>query len=141
MSTCSQRATKEETMRSITKLLARLALVLVALAAFAAPAFAAAPSNDTLANAKPVTLGFSETIDTTQATTDSDDKQLLKTCPASASDASVWYTIVGNGTKVAVDVTSSNYSAGVIVATLSHGKLATVTCASGIVSFDAQAGT
>ena len=128
-------------MRSITKLLARLALVLVALAAFTAPAFAAAPSNDTFGNAKLVTLGFSETIDTTEATTDDDDKRLLKTCPAPATDASVWYTIVGDGTKVAVDVGDSSYSAGVIVATLSHGKLETVACADGVVSFDAEAGT
>jgi hypothetical protein len=129
-------------MRSITKLLARLALMLVALAAFTAPAFAAAPSNDTLAGAKLVTIGFSDdNVDTTEATTDDDDKQLLKTCPAPATDASVWYTIVGDGAKVAVDVSASSYSAGVIVATLSHGKLETVTCASGLVSFDAQAGT
>ena len=128
-------------MRSITKLLARLALVLVAMAAFTAPAFAAAPSNDTFASAKLVTLGFSETIDTTEATTDDDDRQLLKTCHAPATDASVWYTIVGDGTKVAVDVGDSSYSAGVIVATLSHGKLETVACASGVVSFDAEAGT
>jgi hypothetical protein len=127
-------------MRSISKLLARLALVLIALATFTAPAFAAAPSNDTLAGAKLVTLGFSETIDTTEATTD-DDRQLLKSCPAPATDASVWYTIVGDGTKVAVDVGDSSYSAGVIVATRSHGKLETVACADGVVSFDAEAGT
>ena len=128
-------------MRSMTKLLARLALVLVVLAAFTAPALAAAPSNDTLAGAKLVTIGFSETIDTTEATTDDDDRQLLKTCPAPAADASVWYTIVGDGAKVAVDVSASSYSAGVIVATLSHGKLETVACTDGVVSFDAEAGT
>jgi hypothetical protein len=129
-------------MRAITKLLARLALVLVALAAFTAPAFAAAPSNDTFANATLVTVGFSQQeIDTTEATTDSDDAQLLKTCPAPATDASVWYTIVGDGTKVAVDVTGSSYSAGVIVATLSQRKLETIACADGVVSFDAEAGT
>jgi hypothetical protein len=128
-------------MRSITNLLARLALMIVALAVFTAPALAAAPSNDTLAGAKPVTVGFSETLDTTDATIDDNDKQLLKSCPAPATDASVWYTIVGDGTKVAVDVGDSNYSAGVIVATLSRGKLETVDCASGVVSFDAEAGT
>jgi hypothetical protein len=128
-------------MRSITKPLARLALVLVALAAFTAPALAAAPSNDTFGNAKLVTLGFSETIDTTEATTDDDDKRLLKTCPAPATDASVWYTIVGDGTKVAVDVGDSSYSAGVIVATDRRGKLETVACADGVVSFDAEAGS
>jgi hypothetical protein len=115
--------------------------MIVALVAFTAPALAAAPSNDMLANTKTVTLGFSETIDTTEATTDDDDRQLLKTCPAPATDASVWYTMVGDGTKVAVDVTTSSYSAGVIVATLSHGKRETVACADGVVSFDAEAGT
>ena len=65
-------------MRSITKLLARLALVLIALVAFTAPALAAAPSNDTFGNAKLVTIGFSETIDTTEATTDDDDKRLQR---------------------------------------------------------------
>ena len=128
-------------MRSLIMRLAVLTLLLSIFAGFAPTALAAAPSNDTLANARPVTLGFSETIDTTEATTDDDDRQLLKTCPAPATDASVWYTIVGDGTKVAVDVGDSSYSAGVIVATLSHGKLETVACANGVVSFDAEAGT
>jgi hypothetical protein len=31
-----------------------------------------------------VTLGFSQSLDTSEATTDSDDAQLLQTCPAPA---------------------------------------------------------
>ena len=128
-------------MRSLIMRLAVFALLLSIFAGFAPSALAAAPSNDTLAGAKLVTLPFSETIDTSEATTDDDDRQLLKSCPAPATDASVWYTIVGDGTKLDVEVTDSTYSAGVIVATLSHGKLETLTCADGVVSFDAQAGT
>ena len=78
------------------RLLFALALLLVALVAFTATALAAAPSNDTFPNAKLVTLGFSETLDTTEATTDSDDAQLLETCPAPVTDASVWYAIGGS---------------------------------------------
>jgi hypothetical protein len=128
-------------MRSVTKLLARLTLVLVALGVFVAPALAAAPGNDAFANAKLVTIGFGETIDTNEATTDADDAQLLETCPAPATDASVWYAIDGDGSRVGVQVFDSSYSAGVIVATGAPGNLATVTCGPASVSFLAEAGT
>lgn len=128
-------------MRSLTTLFARLALALVALAAFTAPALAAAPSNDTFANAKPVTLGFSETIDTTGATTDKVDKQANKSCTAPATDASVWYTLDGDGNGVNIDVGNSDYSAAVIVATRTQGKLTTLTCAPFSVLFQTQVGT
>jgi hypothetical protein len=65
-------------MRSITKLLTRLALLLGALAACTVPALAAAPSNNKFAGAQLVTLGFSETLDTTEATTSAIDAQLLQ---------------------------------------------------------------
>lgn len=128
-------------MRSITKLLARLALVLVALAAFAAPALAAAPNNDTFASAKVVALDFSETLDTTQATTDSDDAQVNQTCGAPATDASVWYAIDGDGGGVKIDVGASTYSAGVIVATGTAGNLTTLTCGPSFAVFKTEAGT
>jgi hypothetical protein len=126
-------------MRSLFKHLAVLALLSV-LGAFAPTALAAAPSNDTFASAKLVTLGFSEAIDTTEATTDSDDAQLLETCPAPASDASVWYALDGTGTSVAIDVFNSSYTAGVIVATGSPGALETVICGPDKVVFFAEAG-
>jgi hypothetical protein len=88
-----------------------------------------------------VTLGFSETLDTTDATTDVDDKQLLDTCGAPATDASVWNAYDGDGTRVAVDVRNSNYPAGVIVATGTQGNLETVECAPGLVCFDAEVRT
>lgn len=128
-------------MHSITKLFARLALALIALAAFTAPAFAAVPSNDIFPNAKVVTLGFNETLDTTEATTDKGDKQVNQSCGAPATDASVWYALDGDGSGVIVDVSSSSYSAGVIIATGRPGKLTTLICGPSFVTFRTEPGT
>jgi hypothetical protein len=124
--------------RSVTVLLA--AVLLIALQA--APAAAAPPSNDTFGGATVVSLGFSELLDTTEATTDADDAQLNATCGAPATDASVWYsfTAAADG-GVVVDVSQSNYSAGVLVGVGTQGSLDTVTCGPGTVGFAAAAGT
>lgn len=116
-----------------------LALLLLALPA--RPALAAAPSNDTIGGATPVTVPFSETLDTTEATTDADDAQVNFNCGAPATDASVWYTLVGDGQSVIVDVSQSSYFAGVIVATGTPGSLNLVTCGPDGVAFTAEAGT
>ena len=128
-------------MRSLIIRLARLALVLSMFGVFATPARAAAPSNDTVGNATLVGVGFSATLDTTGATTDDGDARLNETCGAPATDASVWYALDGDGTRVTVDVRGSSYSAGVLVATGSAGNLETLTCASEYVSFLGEAGT
>ena len=62
-----------------------------------------------------MTIGFSEVLDTTEATTDADDAQFNASCGAPATDASVWYTLVGTDEVVIVDVSGSDYSAGVLV--------------------------
>lgn len=119
-----------------------LLLALALLGLSATPALAAgAPANDTLASAKLVTLGFSESLDTTQATADADDAQLNADCGAPATDATVWYAIDGTGGGIKVDVSASNYSAGVIVAVGTPGSLTTLTCAPLSVAFRAEAGT
>jgi hypothetical protein len=69
---------------------------------------AAAPSNDVFGGATAATIGFSETLDTTEATTDSDDAQLNASCGAPATDASVWYSFDGTDTGVIVDVSQSD---------------------------------
>jgi hypothetical protein len=102
---------------------------------------AAPPSNDTFAGATPASIGFSEVLDTSQATTDGDDAQLNTWCGAPTTDASVWYAIQGSGQGVIVDVWQSNYSAGVLVGVGSPGNLQTVTCGPGAVAFSAAAGT
>ena len=80
-------------------------------------ALAAPPTNDTFAGATPATVGFGEVLDTTDATTDSDDAQLNDECGAPATDASVWYAVEGADVGVVVDVSQSDYSAGVLVGT------------------------
>jgi hypothetical protein len=128
-------------MRSITKLLARLALVLCALGLFSVPALAAAPSNDTFAGARLVTLGFNEILDTTEATTDDIDAQLLQTCEAPAAIASVWYALDGDGSRVLIDGRDSDYTAALIVVSGSPGNFTLVTCGAFSVAFDSEAGT
>jgi hypothetical protein len=53
----------------------------------------------------------------------------------------VWYVLEGADVGVAVDVSQSDYSAGVLVGVGTQGNLETVTCGSGTVAFFAEAGT
>ena len=128
-------------MKTMFKLVVASALTLSALGLYAPAALAAAPANDTFANATLAAVGFSEVLDTTQATTDADDAQLNASCGAPATDASVWYALQGADQTVVVDVSSSNYSAGVLVGVGTQGNLTTVACAPGAVAFFAAAGT
>jgi hypothetical protein len=111
---------------------------------FTTPVLAAPPSNDLYARSTDITsLPFSETVDTTEATTDLDDEELHALCPeAPAIAASVWYTFTPTGdTGVMVDVSGSDYPAGVIVATGSPGSFDFVACNAFQVGFDATGGT
>jgi hypothetical protein len=128
-------------MKTIIQLLAILTLALSALGVSALAALAVPPSNDTFAGATPVVVGYSEVLDTTEATTDSDDAQLNESCGAPATDASVWYALDGSDTMVVVDVSQSGYPAGVLVGVGSQGNLQTVACGPGTVAFFAEAGT
>lgn len=105
-------------------------------------AVAAPPSNDTIGGAMPATIEFSAALDTTEATTDSDDAQLNSMCGAPATDASVWYALtVASDTNVVIDVSQSSYAAGILVGVGSPGSLLTITCGPGAVSFFAVVGT
>ncbi len=124
---------------------ATTALTIVALMTLvlAAPTLAAAPSNDTHAGSVAVSsFPFTASLDTTEATTDADDAEAnTADCGAPATDASVWYSVTtASDTDLVVDVASSDYSAGVIVATGSPGSFALVTCGPGGVAFTALAG-
>lgn len=106
------------------------------------PAFAVPPGNDSVGGAIAAPLGFSGNLDTSQATTDADDAELNSICGAPATDASVWYTVTPDETGgIVVDVSGSDYSAGVIVATGSPGNWSFQTCGPGTVGFTAQSGT
>jgi len=107
--------------------------------------FAAPPINDTFSGATVVSNGFSETLDTTEATTDSNDAQLNSVCnigPAPTTNNSVWYSYTPTtDTTIVVSTSGSNFSSGILVGTGTEGNLSNVTCGPFNVSFFAQAGT
>jgi hypothetical protein len=121
------------------RFMASAAAVIASLALGAQPAFAAAPGNDTIEGATTVTLGISDVVNTTEATTDAVDAQANDVCGAPATDASVWYSrSVAVDTGVIVDVSASDFSTGVLVVVGSPGALETVACGP---AFSAVAGT
>lgn len=108
----------------------------------ALPAAAAAPSHDTIAGAKVIAgVPFSETVDTTEATTDAEDAAINANCGAPVTNGSVWYSLNASAAAYLVDVSQSDFSAGVIVATGTPGNLSLVTCGPRSVGFEAQPGT
>lgn len=122
--------------------LAGVALVGALVALTATPALAAAPANDLFAGATAAGPGFGEDLDTTAATTDADDASANASCGAPATDASVWYAYSqATDGGVIVDVSSSSYTAGVIVVTGSPGAFVLHACGPGTVAFSASAGT
>lgn len=113
-----------------------------AMLSLGSPAYAAAPSNDTASGATPIALGGSATQDTSEATTDTQDAQLNEFCGAPATDASVWYAYsAATDGGVVVDVSSSSYTAGVLVGTGTPGALELVACGPDTTAFSATAGT
>ncbi len=108
----------------------------------ATSAMAAAPTNDMIGGATAAALGFSQSLDTTEATTDAVDAEANMNCGAPATDASVWYSYTADADGgVIVDVSASNYTAGVIVVSGSPGAFNIETCGPGTVAFNATAGT
>jgi len=109
----------------------------------AAPAQAAAPTNDTFDGAISIgALPFTTTLDTTEATTDADDANANEICGAPATDASVWYSTtpsVDGG--LLVDVSESSYSAGVLVVTGTPGTFEIIACGPGRIAFPVAGGT
>ena len=108
----------------------------------AVPVLAAAPSNDAYPGRTVIgSIPFSETLSTTEATADADDTEIHGQCGAPAIDASVWYelTLVST-TTVQIDLSGSDYAAGVAVATGSPGSFSVVNCAPGVMAFEAVGG-
>ena len=108
----------------------------------AAPALAATPDNDTFAGAVAIgSLPFSATVDTTDATTDSNDVNANADCGAPATDASVWYSFTATeDTALIVDVAKSSYSAGVAVVTGTPGAFQLWACGPQTIGFPVVAG-
>lgn len=102
--------------RMVFKLIVALAFVLTLVGATEPSVLAAPPANDLRSGAKLVTVGFSEVLDTSEATTDADDAFLNSIgCNFPATDASVWYQFVGTGETLRIEVFRSNYSASVLI--------------------------
>ena len=96
-----------------------------------AAAAGTAPANDTASGATVVSaLPFTQTLDTSGATTDSDDAQANQSCGAPATNNSVWYKFTAgpHDSLLAVDTTGSNFSSGVLIATGTPGALTTEDC-------------
>lgn len=112
--------------------------------AMAIPVAAASPpANDAFAGATAIgSLPFSDSVDTSAATTDADDAEANAECGAPATEGSVWYTITApaEGASYQVDVSASDYSAGVIVVSGTPGAFTLVTCGPIAVAFPAERG-
>ena len=110
----------------------------------AAPALAAPPSNDTFAGAVVIgSLPFTDTVDTTEATTDAVDEQANEECGAPATDASVWYSITPTSDmSILVDASDATYGAGILVVTgaPAPGTFEHVACGPFAIAFSATAG-
>jgi len=117
-----------------------VAVALLGLAGLAtAPAtFAAAPANDVYAGRVTVTDGSHVEQDTTEATTDADDTELNANCGAPATDASVWFELIGTDETYKIDF--SGYSGGILVGTGSPGSFTTVSCGQFGTAFFASSG-
>jgi hypothetical protein len=108
----------------------------------ALPAQAAPPSNDTFAGSVAIaSLPFNATLDTTEATTDADDAEANQICGAPATDASVWYSYTApTDGALLVDVTKSDYSAGVLAVLGTPGSFEIYACGPGAIAFPTTAG-
>ena len=124
------------------RLVVLISLVALTSLSFAAPVLAAAPSNDIYTGRTVIgSLPFSDSLDTTEATTDADDVEANTNCGAPATDASVWYELTATADALLlVDVSASDYSAGVIVATGSPGTFSIENCGPGGTVFFAVSG-
>ena len=112
------------------KLILTTAIVGAALA-LPGSAWAQAPPNDTFEQATVISsLPFSQTLDTSEATTDSTDAEALAACGLSVPlAATVWYEYTPPADQsLAISTSGSSYIAGVAVLTGSPGSLSAVTC-------------
>jgi hypothetical protein len=106
-------------------------------------AWAQAPPNDTFDQATVISsLPFSQTLDTSEATTDSTDAEALAACGLSVPlAATVWYEYTPPvDQSLAIFTAGSSYNVAVAVLTGSPGSLSAVTCFPFAGTFSATAG-
>ena len=121
-----------------------VAVLLTLSAALAGPVLASTPGNDTYAGRTAITaLPFSESIDTTEATTDADDVALNESCRFPGTAASVWYefTAAADADHIISAAGGSDYAIGLIVAVGEPGRFEVLACGDkAIEHFGARAG-
>ena len=119
--------------------LAALMAVTLLVIGGAGTALAAPPPNDNFASATPITsLPFSDTVDTTEATTEPFESPA---CVSTIYPKSVWYSFTPSTSgPVVIDTANSSYPVAGAVLTGSPGSFSTVTCFAGQGSFAAEAG-
>ncbi|MGA8924766.1 MAG: hypothetical protein WA701_02985 [Solirubrobacterales bacterium] len=105
-------------------------------------AWAQAPPNDTFEQATVISsIPFSQTLDTSEATTDSTDAEAGATCGLLFPPAAVWYEYTPSADQsLLVSTSGSSYLTGVGVLTGSPGSLSAVSCSLGLGSVSATAG-
>ena len=106
------------------------ALVMSAVA-LGGSASAAPPANDDIGGAVVINepLPFSSTQSTLEATTSADETALQSFCGSPAFEHAVWFTATPTQDEiVAVDVSASDYGAGILILTGTPGNLSPVNC-------------
>src|SRR3954465_7979457 len=101
-----------------------LGALVMSVVAVGGSASAAPPANDDIGGAVVITepLPFSSTQSTVDATTSADETALQSFCGSPAFEHAVWFTATpAQDEVVAVDVSGTDYGAGVLVLTGSPG--------------------
>ncbi len=118
------------------------ALVMSAVA-LGGSASAAPPANDDIGGAVVINepLPFSSTQSTLEATTSADETALQSFCGSPAFEHAVWFTATPTQDEiVAVDVSASDYGAGILILTGTPGNLSPVNCQPSRISGPATGG-
>jgi hypothetical protein len=109
----------------------------------AGPAWGAPPPNDDIGGAVVVTepLPFTFSESTVEATTSPEEAAFNSFCGAPAFEHAVWFTATSTlDGDVAVDVTASDYSAGILVLVGTPGDLTPINCGPGRIAGPVTAG-
>ena len=124
--------------------LATFAATTAALILAASPVAAAAPANDSFADAEPLTLGTPVTADTSEATQEELDLEVIQACPFGAPPSTtktVWYRWDSGADPpptVSVLASVSSFPPYFAVATGEPGSFTTLTCGSSAVVFETE---
>lgn len=118
-----------------------VAIAVLASAGLAGPVLAAAPGNDDFASRQVIdSLPFSDATNTSDATTAPPDAEAVAVCGPVPTDASVWYEFTpALDRPFSIDVTASDYAAGIAVVTGGPGSFVFENCGTSVV-IDGKAG-